>query len=275
MPRRQIILNGELIFADAARVTPLSDGFMYGLGLFETLKVMDGMPVFFSEHFERLRRGAGELGLPFSMSLDELRTRSLHCITANQLVDGGLKIVVFQDEARLGEMILTQPAKYPAEFYSRGFRLKTIGDGFRGDEISSLKTLNYLKSVRAKRNAQAAGFDEALFIGEGGGILEGATSNVFIVKDGSVCTPALGQGILPGIVRAKVLEAAGTERIRESAIAVAQLRGADEVFITNSLLGVMPVSCVDEQDYALERNSVTQSIMAAYRTLELQSAHNG
>src|SRR6267154_6908128 len=95
--QRFVVLNGRLFDAGEARISPLGDGFMFGLGLFETIKVLNGRPVFFSDHFERLRRSAGELGLAFTASAAELRARCEQCLTANGLGEGSLKIVVFQD----------------------------------------------------------------------------------------------------------------------------------------------------------------------------------
>ncbi len=266
----RIILNGELMSADEARISPLSDGFLYGLGLFETIKVLGGRPVFFTDHYDRLCRSAAELDLPYIASRDELQTRCLQCSAANQLVDGGLKVVVFQDTGRVSEVIMPRPTHYPAELYVRGFRLKTVQDSRRG-KIASLKALNYLTCIQAKRTAQAAGFDEALLIDASGKVLEGATSNLFIVKGEIVLTPMLGQGILPGIARSQVLRLLGKEQIRESIISTALLYEANEVFITNSLLGVTPVAFVDKQSYGLKDNHITRSIMETFRALQLKS----
>ncbi len=202
----QVVLNGRLLAAGEALVSPLGEGFMYGLGLFETIKVLRGRPVFFQDHFERLRRSAGELGLPFTTASGELHARCLRCAAANGLDDGSLKIVVFQDTAGLGELIATRANSYSDINYKIGFALKIFSEDRRSAGIFSLKTLNYLKNLRAKQAAQAAGGDEALFIDAGGLVLEGATSNVFVVKGGEVLTPPLEGRILPGIARSRVLQ---------------------------------------------------------------------
>ncbi|MGH8019232.1 MAG: aminotransferase class IV, partial [Opitutaceae bacterium] len=185
--------------------------------------------------------------------------------------DGGLKIVVFQDAAGVSELILTRPPAYRPEHYARGFRLQTVRDGRRENKICGLKTLNYLDCLVAKRAAQAAGCDEALFVDSGGRVLEGSTSNVFVVKDGAVLTPALDQGILPGIARSRVLQLLAKENVREGVVPTPLLFEADEVFVTNSLLGVMPVARIDERGYDRAANPVTKSIMGTYRALELQT----
>jgi branched-subunit amino acid aminotransferase/4-amino-4-deoxychorismate lyase len=268
-----VLLNGRLFDAGAARISPLSDGFMFGLGLFETIKVLNGRLVFFEDHFERLRRSAGELGLPFTALAAELRAHCEQCVSANGLGEGSLKIVMFQDTNGPGELIATREKTYLAEHYERGFALKTFPGGQREGKLFGLKTTNYLGNLQAKQAAKAAGCDEALFIDSAGLILEGSTSNVFVVKGGEVLTPPLDGRILPGIARSRVLQL--LKNGRECAVAAKQFAGADEVFVTNALLGVMPVSAVDQQRYNLNHNPVTKALMEAYRRLQLQSVDGG
>jgi branched-subunit amino acid aminotransferase/4-amino-4-deoxychorismate lyase len=267
----QVVLNGRLLAAGEALISPLGAGFMHGLGLFETIKVLRGRPVFFPEHFERLRRSAGELGLPLTTASGELHARCQRCAAANGLDDGSLKIVVFQDMAGLGELIATRVDSYSDSNYKEGFALKTFSEDRREGGIFGLKTLNYLKNLRAKQAAQAAGGDEALFIDAEGLVLEGATTNVFVVKGGEVLTPPLDGRILPGIARSCVLQRLAGGRARECAVTTELLFGADEVFVTNALLGVMPVASVDQQGYDLSRNPITKSLMENWRKLQLES----
>jgi len=264
-----VLLNGRLLDAGEARISPLGDGFMFGLGLFETIKVLNGRPVFFSDHFERLRRSAGELGLASTAAADELRARCEQCLSANALGEGSLKIVVFQDADGPGELIATREKSYLPEHYEPGFALKTFPGGQREGKLFGLKTVNYLGNLQAKQAAKAAGCDEALFIDSVGQILEGATSNVFVVKGGEVFTPLLDGRILPGIARNRVLQL--LKKGRACAVPSQLLSGADEVFVTNALLGVMPVAAVDQQRYDLNHNPVTKALMEGYLRLQLQS----
>jgi branched-subunit amino acid aminotransferase/4-amino-4-deoxychorismate lyase len=265
----QVILNGQLLDAGEARISPLGDGFMFGLGLFETIKVLGGRPAFFRDHFDRLRRSTGELGLPFVASADELQARCARCLSANGLGEGSLKIVVFQDTEGPGELIAARENAYLAEHFERGFALKPFFGGQREGKLFGLKTVNYLGNLQAKRAAKTAGCDEALFIDSAGLILEGATSNVFVVKDGEVLTPPPDGRILPGIARSRVLQL--LKNVRECAVPAQLLAPADEVFVTNALMGVMPVAAVARQRYDLNRNPVTKALMEAFRTLQLQS----
>jgi branched-subunit amino acid aminotransferase/4-amino-4-deoxychorismate lyase len=264
-----VVLNGRLLDAGAARISPLGDGFMFGLGLFETIKVLGGRPVFFKDHFERLRRSAGELGLPFTASADELHARCGQCLSANGLGEGSLKIVVFKDTDGPGELIAMRGKTYLSKHYEKGFALKTFPGGQREGKLFGLKTVNCLGNLQAKQAAKAAGCDEALFIDSVGQILEGAMSNIFVVKGGEVLTPPLDGRVLPGVARGRVLQL--LKNGRECAVPGQLLSEADEIFVTNVLLGVMPVVAVDQQRYDLNRNPVTRALMEAYRKLQLQS----
>ncbi len=266
-----IVLNGDLVEATAARISPLGDGFSYGLGVFETVRVLRGRPVFFVDHFARLQRSARELGLAFATTAGELGGRCVRCLAANQLEDGGLKIAVFQDAAGIGELISARAAAYLPVHYEKGFALKTFSTSRHDDGLSRLKTLNYLENLRARRAAQAAGGDEALFVGADRRVLEGAASNVFVVKGGKIFTPPADGRILPGIARGQVLGILEVGRAHESAIEASALFEAEEIFVTSALLGVMPVAAVDEKRYDLTRNPVTRALMAAVRLRQLES----
>lgn len=265
-----VVLNGRLLRAEEAKISPLGGGFMYGVGLFETIKVLQGRPVFFAEHFARLRASAERLSLRFAATFEELRTRCLQLIAANEIGEAALKIVVFQDGERAGEFILTRPLGYSAAAYERGFKLKTFSDRRPPGSLDALKTLNYLKNLVANRSAKAAGFDEALFVEESGPVLEASTSNIFIVKNGRVLTPPT-HAILPGIMRARILSADDSPVVEEGPFSSERLFDADEVFVTNSLVGVMPVAAVDGHAYSLRENPVTRKMMETCRRLELQS----
>ena len=253
--------NGSIVATNDVKVSALSDGFMFGHGLFETIKVVGGRPVFFEDHVARLSRSAAELGLALDYNLERLRALCEKVIAANTLVDGNLKLILFQDEGGAGEILLARSGLYPKETYDRGFNLKTEPAGARGP-LAAYKTLNYFENIAAKRRAVMAGCDEPVFVDAAGLLLEGATTNIFAVIEGRVLTPPADGRILPGVVRGQVLRSLGN-RAAEKLISLEQLHGADEVFVTNALLGVMPVARVDEQAYDAGKNPITREIIAA------------
>lgn len=252
---RRVFLGGRMVPEDQAMVSPLGDGFMYGAGLFETMRLSDGQVVFFADHEERLTRGAARLDL--APPLPGARERAESLAGANGLRNGGIKWILYRDRTGTGELIVTLANRYGPERYERGFSLRTARpDGVAG-RGGSVKTLNYLENIRARRVAEAEGADEALFLSEDGRVLEGATTNVFMVQGGKVFTPPLDGSILPGVTRARVLWLGD---VVQSVIGVGRLLEADEVFVTNALLGIMPVARIDDREFSLTANEVTRSL---------------
>lgn len=256
------LLDGTLLPAEEARIPATCEGFLYGHGLFETIKVLSGRPVFLDRHHARLTAGTRALDLPYATGLDTLRDRLHRVIAANALTDGSVKVVVFAAGAQAGELVTARPGLYPESAYETGFRLRTRPDAGR----SVHKTLNYLGNIRARRAAQAAGFDEALFLSRNGRLLEGSATNVFVVRAGVALTPPLSARILPGVARAQVLALLGPERAREAGLTRRDLDSADEIFVTNALLGVMPVGRVDGR--TLAPGPFTRALRAAYQAHE-------
>lgn len=274
-----VVLNGALIPREAAQVSATSDGFLFGHGVFETINVLKGRPVFLAQHHARLTASADALGLPYSTSIDMLRERIAQLIAANSLNEGAVKVAVFNPNdastidpsETIGELITTRPTVYPETNYTRGFHLQTILTGERTGALSAHKTFNYLANIRAKRAAVAAGFDEALFVTPAGIVIEGATTNIFVVRDGVAFTPPLAAGPLPGIARSEVLALLGPNHAREILLTRADLQHAEEIFLTNALLGVMPVSRIDKRTLPLPAASVVPALRAAFRDRQLAS----
>jgi branched-subunit amino acid aminotransferase/4-amino-4-deoxychorismate lyase len=262
---RWAMFNGTVVEAATLRVSPLGPGFMFGEGLFETVRVRDSHPVFLADHHARLAASLAILGAPPASGHDEMHARCLQVIAANSLSDGNLKIVVFRDTSGWSELILAREGSYGPEIYTRGFRLLTVTGGLHNEPRPAMKSLNYLGNIRAKRAALAAGYDEAVFVDAHGHVLEGATTNVFVVRDRVVWTPPLSRGILPGVMRARVIGLLEPSDLREGDLSLADLLEADEIFVTNALLGIMPVSQVDQTAYDLSGNPVTRSLLGRLR----------
>lgn len=261
-----IVLNGKSASGAAVSVSPLGEGFQFGAGVFTTMRVRDGRAEFLSEHAERLARDSRALGLEAASDEGLLRERCGACIAGNRMVDGAIKIVWFADaDGGTGEMISPRACRYGADVFARGFRLMTMPCAVRaGRELSRHKTLNYLEHLRAKRAAVAAGFDEALWVDERGVVLEGATTNVFAVIGGRVITPDEKAGLLPGVARRVVIGLGGVDAVAVATLTRDMLAEAEEVFVTNALMGVMPVRAVDEREYELVENRVTRRSAAFF-----------
>src|SRR5258708_14669625 len=149
---RYAMFNGTARETPALRVSPLGPGFMFGEGLFETVRVGDAPPRFFGDHHARLAASLGFLDAPPPSARDEMHARCLQVIAANSLRDGNLKIAVFRDPSGWSELILAREGGYGPEIYQKGFRLMTVTGGPRNEPLQALKSLNYLdrKSTRLK-----------------------------------------------------------------------------------------------------------------------------
>ena len=231
----------------------LDDGLQFGRGAFETLRVT-AHPVFLERHCERLNLAMERLGLQRRVEAAGMAA----LVDRFAIRDCVLKILV----TRKNELLITRPFPYTPEQYERGFRV-SLARTHRSsvNPFPGMKTLNYLESLLAREEATEAGFDDALFLNDRGELAETAAANVFFVKDDVLHTPEAGCGLLEGILREWVI-AAGS--VREGRYTYMDLVHADEAFVTNSVVGIMPVSAVDDFAIPMPGNSVTRSFMNAY-----------
>ena len=217
----------------------LDDGYRYGVGVFETIGVENKQTIFLDEHLTRLEQGLKTLGVEnrnFRRSQAAARLREL--AAAATWRRASVKIIVSASNITFG----LRENPYQEEMYRRGAALK-LSDVFRNESspLTYCKSLNYADNVLEKAKATAEGYDEVIFFNSGNILAEGSVSNIFCVKDGTIYTPAVSCGLLDGVMRRFVLENA---KVREAAIIKSQLYAYDEFFLTNSLMGIMPVRSI-------------------------------
>ncbi len=253
--------SDELVPVGALRISPLGDGFMYAHGLFETVRLLDGRPAFFGRHVARLAQGSRVLGLELPTTEGEWRERIARLVHANRVGDGVLKIVRHRDPDAIGEFAVTRDSGYRPEHYGRGFRVRTAAMP-RAGSLHGVKSLAYLENLLLKRAAAAEGFDEVLFADAAGNRLEGATTNLFAVAGGRVFTAPLG-AVLPGVARAVVLGICGGSA-EERPLDAALLARAEELFLTNAVLGVMPVAELDGRCFDVSTFTRTPELAAEF-----------
>jgi len=276
-----INLNGQFLSADAPAVSALDRGFLYGDGLFETLRAYGGAPFLLDEHLARLNASAAELRIS-----DGLDTRliahnlgELLRLNALDAADAYIRITLTRG-AHLGRLELEPTARptvsiaarplraLPPAFYELG--ISAIIASIRQNADSPLprhKTLNYLGNLLAKTEAHDREAHEAILLNTRGEVAEAASSNLFLVRGGRLLTPPLASNILPGITRAEVLHLAGQAGIPvgEQPILPAELQAADEVFLTNSIAELLPVRSIDGRAVGSgEPGPVTRTLHAAY-----------
>ncbi len=284
MPSNVVYLNGEFVARDEARVSAFDRGFLYGDALFETVRAYGGVPFPLDEHLARIADSARELGIPLPGG-DELAGAVRALIQRNGLGDAYVRITVSRG-IHAGTLAPDEPGEptvliearklhpYPPELYEQGAKLTV--SSFTHDSASRIrrhKTTSYITSVLAKREAKERGADEALLLDGAGHVAEGATSNVFCVVRGNLVTPPLDMNVLPGVTRAAVIRLARDAGIdvSETRFGMAELAGADEVFITNSLMELMPVRTVDESRVPACPGQVTFDLAERYRAMARQA----
>jgi branched-chain amino acid aminotransferase group I len=265
-----------------ARISALDYGFLYGFGLFETMRAYNGRVFRLDSHLSRLEGSAEILGLPLRAL--NLKAAVMDTIRANGLGDARIRITVSIGEGATAPdpgtcnkptvlVVAEHYQPYPQHFYQKGFRA-VVSSIIRNSRspLSRLKSASYLESILARQEARAAGADEALCLNEKGFLAEASMGNIFLVGDGVLRTPGPESGILPGITRQIVLELARQLDIStlEQDTRLDELFQAEEAFLTNSLIEVVPLTEVDGRPIAAGRpGSITKRLMAAYKKLVL------
>jgi branched-chain amino acid aminotransferase len=273
----KVWLNGEIADARDARIDPADRGFLLGDGLFETILARKGHAVFFEEHLLRLMRGAEAVGLALPFAPDEIAAACLDVIEANGLEEAeraSLRLTLTRGPGPRGlalprdpkptVLIGASPAVPPPE------RLTAALVSPRRNPWSPtarLKALPYLDNVLAKEEAREKGADDALLLDTTGHLACASAANFFMWEGERLVTPPDNGAILPGIVRAAILELApdiGID-VSEEEIAPARLARADGAFLTNSLMGLVPLSRIDGREMPLP--PMTARLAAAYELL--------
>ena len=278
-----VYVNGEIVERAEATVSAFDRSFLYGDGLFETIRAYHGVPFMLAEHLERMAGSTAELGIRMP-DREGISEAVAQLIERNGLSDAYVRITLSRG-VHTGELVPDEPPEptlviearplhpYPSEMYEKGGAV--IVSSVKHDSSSPArrhKTTSYLPSLLAKREAKERGADEAILLDHEDRVAEGATSNVFCAWEGQLFTPPLELNILPGVVRATVLRLAreaGLE-VHESIFSLTALRLSDEVFLTNSLMEVMPVRAVDREAATTVPGPITSSLAAAYKRLTPQ-----
>lgn len=224
------------------------DGYWFGLGAFETIRVYRGKAVFLEEHLRRLQKAADFFGLLRAGEkdgcwLDARREQVRRFLQENPMENGACKLTVSEKNILLTSRLNV----YTEEQYEKGFHLEY--SSIRRNETSPFtyyKTLNCGENILEKRRAVTEGYDEPVFLNTRGEICEGAATNLFFVEEGRIITPPVACGLLNGILRQFIM---GLRPVEERVIRPEMVEHFQEMFITNSLLGVMPVSRLGEKQF--------------------------
>jgi branched-chain amino acid aminotransferase len=259
-----IDVDGTLTSAQDAKVSALDRGFLYGDSAFEVMRTYDGRAFHQQQHLQRLAGSCQRLRIPMPISLADLGARVQRAVDAARMTlhmpDCYVRLTVTRGVGPLGirlpekpvpsVLVYALPLEPPRDtVYEQGIEvgLVHVGRATDGTSAAGAKTSNYLTSVLALDDVQKRGAQEAIVVGAHGELIEGATSNLFIVRRGALETPPLSSGILAGITRAAIIELAGQLHIacKEQTLTPADLYGADEAFITSTIRELLPVVRAD------------------------------
>jgi branched-chain amino acid aminotransferase len=252
-----VFLNGQFV-PEAQAVVPINDrGFLLGDGLFETMRVVGGKPFRFAQHLERMTRGADFLKIKPPFTPKELEKFSAQLIGKNNLPDSILRVTLSRGAGERGygfngeckpTLAMTLHAAPP----EKSIEWNLVTSSLRipaADPLSSFKTTSKILHVMARAEAKEKGADEALLVNTNGEVAETASGNLFWVYDDKICTVPTGRGVLPGITRAVVLEICQTLglQVNKRVIKPEALRNSQGIFVTQSALGIIPVSIFDDE----------------------------
>ncbi|REK69259.1 aminotransferase class IV [Paenibacillus paeoniae] len=267
----KIGLNGNVVEAHEAVISVYDHGFLYGMGLFETFRTYNGRPYLLERHRSRLKAGCAELGIPFVLSIGELETWIDKLLQENGLEDGYVRLTVSAGEGALGLPTgdYTQPnvvllvKELPStneEAVRTGKELRLLRTERNTPEGSvRFKSLHYMNNMIAKRELLGLSGDhvmpaspgaEGLMLTREGWLSEGIVSNLFFITGGIIRTPSVATGILPGITRQRVLELAAEAGygVEEGSYHWEELASADEIWMTNSIQELVPVTLLTRYD---------------------------
>lgn len=261
-----IQLNDRCV-PEAQAVVSVSDrGFLYGDGVFETMRAYRGNVFLLDEHLNRLAASAAALSIRLPRTTLQIRDDIQRILDRNSLDDAVVRITISRGSGRRGPSIagadtptyvLTADTVPPGMDgrHARGIHLGVASvRRVSGDALpAGAKHTNYLNAILAVEEVARVGADDAILLNAGLHVAECATANIFHVREGRIWTPHPSAGLLSGVTRACALELARHAGllVEESLFGVDALLDADEVFITNSVLGLCPVRSVDAKQYAI------------------------
>jgi branched-chain amino acid aminotransferase len=274
-----IYLNNQLVQRNKALISVFDHGFLYGDGVYETLRVYKGVVFKADEHIDRLFRSAYMINLDIQKTHETVRKAVYETLKANNHHEAVIRITISRGPGPVGLdpglcltptfVIMSNEFKeYPKQYYSKGVKIAIVGTrrNFKGALDPQIKSLNFLNNILAKIEAKEANAYEAIMLNYRGYISEGTITNIFFIRDRTLCTPDIEVGILDGITRKIILDAAKEMGIavKEGRFRREEIYSAEEAFISNTTMEVMPVAEVDDARIGTP-GIITKALHKAYR----------
>ena len=255
----KIYLNGKLVNKQEARISVFDHGFLYGDGAFEGIRSYNGLVFRLKEHIDRLYETLHTLMIDPRIPKKQMSDAVVATLKANKIKDGYIRLIISRGDGDLGldprkcygipnVIIITDKITlYPDELYHKGMAIITVPT--TKNHVNALdpelKSLNYLNNILAKIEAANSGYMEAIMLDSNGYVAECTGDNIFIIKDGVLCTPASGR--LKGVTRQTILDIAAKLKIKtqEGLMSRHQVYNSDECFLTGTAAELIPVVKVD------------------------------
>ena len=276
-----VYLNGQFVQKEDARVSVFDHGFLYGDGVYETLRVYQRQIFLWERHLARLHQSCERIGLDLPILDDAWLPILGELLIRNELQDAGFRVTLSRGEGELGidprlcarptVVIMAKPVvAYTEQQWEQGMNLH-VSCVRRNPEMAQspqIKAISFLNNILAKQEAVKEGADDALMVNMDDQVAECTTSNIFFVSKQQVFTPAVECGILKGITRDVVMELAGEQgiNVEEGHYTMEQVFQADECFVTNTGIEIMPVLRIgDRQIGQGTRGPLTHMLVKAFR----------
>lgn len=276
-----VYIDGEWLPKSRASISVYDHGLLYGDGVFEGIRVYDGVIFRFKEHLERLYSSAKSIKLQIPPSPEEMTRVVVETLKRNGLKDAYIRLVVTRGVGDLGVdprkcrkasvFVITEyvDPTYGAIMKQRG--ITAIISSVRRDAVDAttheIKSLNYLNSVLAKLEAVDAGADDAVMLDRNGFVSEATTTNLFVVKDEEIFTPPSTAGILPGVTRRRIIKLARELgfNMYQKGLTPYDVTNADEAFLTGTLAEIVPLVKVKGIEIGDGKpGPITRKIMEAF-----------
>ncbi len=276
-----VYLNGRFVAKERAVVSVFDHGFLYGDGIYETMRAYEGTIFLLDKHLARLKRSARAISLALPVPLEKIGDALNESLKVNRLRNAYIRLHISRGPGEIGldpalcpepTMVITAKPfhDYAPQYYERGVRVALVQTR-RNHPLAlnpAIKGTNFLNNILAKIEAVKARAYEGIMLNWEGYVAEGTISNIGMVRKGVLYTPSLDTGILEGVTRDLVLRLARRKKIavRESRILPKSLLTADECFITNTTMEIMPVTAVGKKTIGRGRpGPVTALLHQEYR----------
>ncbi len=276
-----VYLDGNFVAREQALVSVFDHGFLYGDGIYETMRAYGGKLFLLKKHLARLKRSASAIHLKLPLPIEKIGEALNESLSVNKLQEAYVRLHISRGPGEIGldpalcaaptMVIVAKPFHdYPAEYFERGVKVAVVKTR-RNHPLAldpAIKGTNFLNNILAKIEAKKAGAFEGIMLNWEGHVAEGTISNIFMVRKGVLYTPHADTGILEGVTRDLVLRLAKRKKVpvREILLRPNVLSAADECFITNTTMEIMPVTALDKQSIGNGKpGPVTVLLRQAYK----------